>query len=166
MDWWLVFAVFLYIVSACLIVAEVFVPSGGLIGIASAICLISGVWIFFENGTVLGWFGVVIASIMVPAVLIIAYRIFPNTRFGKAVTLTPNIAQPGQGISDNDNLKSLTGKRGKTLTALRPVGMCNFSGQKVETVAESGYVDKGKTVEVVNVQSTQITVRVIEQQEN
>jgi membrane-bound serine protease (ClpP class) len=103
---------------------------------------------------------------MVPAVLIIAYRIFPNTRFGKAVTLTPNIAQPGQGISDNDNLKSLTGKRGKTLTALRPVGMCNFSGQKVETVAESGYVDKGKTVEVVNVQSTQITVRVIEQQEN
>ena len=41
--------------------------------------------------------------------------------------------------------------------------MCDFSGQRVECVAESGYVDKGESVKVINVQSTQVTVRPIEQ---
>jgi membrane-bound ClpP family serine protease len=166
MDWWLVFAVFLYLVSACLLVAEVFVPSGGLIGLASMICLAAGVWIFFGKGVVFGWIGVLVALIMVPAVLIAAYKIFPKTRFGKAVSLEPEKRQPGEGISDNEDLKSLIGKEGKTLTDLRPVGMCDFSGQRVESVAESGYAEKGKTVKVISVQSTQVTVRVIEQEED
>jgi membrane-bound ClpP family serine protease len=41
--------------------------------------------------------------------------------------------------------------------------MCDFSGQRVECVAESGYVDKGKKVKVINVESTQLTVRLIEE---
>lgn len=166
MDWWLVFAVFLYIVSACLLVVEVFVPSGGLIGVASAVCLASGVWLFFREGTTLGWVGIVIAVVMIPAVLVIAYKIFPHTRFGKTMNLEPQKREPGEGISDNEDLKSLVGKQGKTLTDLRPVGMCDFSGQKVESVAESGYAEKGKTVKVISVQSTQVTVRVIDKEES
>jgi len=165
MDWWLAFAVFLYLISACLLVVEVFVPSGGLIGAASAICLASGIWIFFQHGTTLGWVGIIIAIVMVPAILVIAYKIFPHTRFGKAVSLEPQKREPGEGISDNEDLKSLVGQQGKTLTDLRPVGMCDFSGRRVESVAESGYAEKGKTVKVISVQSTQVTVRVIEQEE-
>jgi membrane-bound ClpP family serine protease len=41
--------------------------------------------------------------------------------------------------------------------------MCNFSGQRVECVAESGYVDRDKKVKVINVESTKVTVRVIEE---
>jgi len=41
--------------------------------------------------------------------------------------------------------------------------MCDFSGQRVECVAESGYVDTDKKVKVIRVQSTQLTVRVIEE---
>jgi membrane-bound ClpP family serine protease len=41
--------------------------------------------------------------------------------------------------------------------------MCDFVGQRVECVAESGYVEKGKQVKVINVESTQLTVRTIEE---
>jgi len=37
-DWWLLFAVFLYAVCAVLLVAEVFIPSFGLLSLCSAAC--------------------------------------------------------------------------------------------------------------------------------
>jgi len=163
MSWWLVFAVFLYFACAALIVAEVFVPSGGLISIFALACLIGGAAIFFQHSTTAGWIGVVIAAIMIPSVLVIAYKIFPKTRFGKSVTLRPPERQQGDAIPDTPELKELLGAVGVVLTPLRPVGMCDFSGQRVECVAESGYVEKGKKVKVIDVESTQLTVRIIEE---
>ena len=162
MDWWLVFAVFLYFAAAALIIAEVFVPSGGLISLCALGCLVGGIVIFFRHSVTVGWVGVVIAIVMIPVVLIIAYRIFPKTRFGKTVTLTPPHRQKGDAIPDTPELKELLGAEGLVLTPLRPVGMCDFSGQRVECVAESGYVDKDKKVKVIHVQGTQLTVRIIE----
>ncbi len=163
MDWWLVFAVFLYLVCAALIIAEVFIPSGGLISICALACLIGGVAIFFQHSIVMGWVGIAVAVIMIPSAVIIAYKVFPKTRFGKSVTLAPPQRQAGDAIPDTLQLKNLLGVVGIVVTPLRPVGMCDFSGQRVECVAEGGYVDKGKKVKVINVESTQLTVRTIEE---
>jgi membrane-bound serine protease (ClpP class) len=162
MDWWLVFAVFLYLASAALLIAEIFVPSGGLISICSLGCLVGGVVIFFNHSTTAGWVGVGVAVVMIPAVMVFAYRLFPRTKFGKSVTLSPPERSIGDAIPDTDELKKLLGSIGEVLTPLHPVGMCDFSGQRVECVAESGYVDKGAKVKVIEVESTQLTVRVIE----
>jgi len=163
MGWWLVFAVFLYFVCAALIIAEVFVPSGGLISICALACLIGGIAIFFHHSATAGWIGIVVAAVMIPSVVVTAYKVFPRTRFGKSVTLTPPQREQGDAVPDTGELKELLGAVGEVLTPLRPVGMCDFSGQRVECVAESGYVDKGKKVKVIEVESTQLTVRVIEE---
>jgi len=162
MIWWIIFAVFLYFLCAALIVAEVFVPSGGLISIAALACLAGGIAIFFQYSTVAGWIGVGVAAVMIPTVLVVAYRIFPKTRFGKNVTLAPPQRPQGDAIPDTPELKELVGAVGVVITPLRPVGMCDFSGHRVECVAESGYVDKTMTVKVISVRSTQVTVRVME----
>ena len=163
MDWWLVFAVFLYFACAALVIAEVFVPSGGLISICAFACLIGGLMIFFRHSTTTGWIGAGLAIIMIPLVLAVAYRIFPKTRFGRAVTLAPPKGRAGNAVPGAAELNRLLGAVGLVLTPLRPVGMCDFAGQRVECVAESGYVDKGKSVKVINVQGRRLTVRVIEQ---
>ena len=129
----------------------------------SLLCLAGGVSIFFGVGPVFGWIGVGIAAVMIPTVLIISYRIFPKTKFGKSVTLAPPQRQPGDAIADNELLKKMVGSRGVVLTPLRPVGMCDLGGKRIECVAESGYIEKGKQIEVIKVQSTQLTVRLIEQ---
>ena len=163
MDWWLLFAVFLYFACAALIVAEVFIPSGGLISIFSLACLAGGLLIFFKHSETAGWTGVGIAVVMIPTVLVMAYRMFPKSRFGRAVTLTPPEREKGDAIPDTDKLKGLLGSEGIVVTPLRPVGMCNFSGERVECVAESGYVEKDKKVKVIHVEETQLTVRAIEE---
>ena len=162
MGWWLAFAIFLYFACAALILAEVFVPSGGLLGACALICLIGGVAIFFRHSAVAGCVGIGAAIVMIPSILAVAYKIFPKTRFGKSVTLSPPERQQGDAIPDTPELKGLLGAVGTVLTPLRPVGMCDFSGQRVECVAESGYVEKGSKVKVIDVESTKVTVRIIE----
>ena len=162
MDWWLIFAIILYFLAGFLLVVEVFVPSGGLLSLCSAVCLAGGVYIFFGVSVTVGWVGVGVAVIMIPTVLVISYRIFPQTKFGKAVTLTPGLRERGDAIADTKKLKEMLGKEGVVVSPLRPVGRCEFEGGRMECVAESGYIEKGGKVKVIKVQSTQLTVREIE----
>lgn len=160
--WWIIFAVFLYLACAALIIAEVFIPSGGLISICALGCLIGGVAIFFNHSMTVGWIGIAIAAAMIPTVVIIAYKLFPKTRFGKSVILAPPKRQAGDAIPDTEQLKKLLGSVGVVQTPLRPVGMCDFDGRRVECVAESEYIGKDKKVKVIDVEGTQLTVRLIE----
>jgi membrane-bound ClpP family serine protease len=159
-DWWLLFAVFLYVVSAGLIVAEVFIPSAGLLAICAIACLVGAVWLFFQHSVAAGWAGLVIGLIMVPSLLVLAYKILPKTRFGKRIILAPPVRDRGDAIADAPALGELLGRTGRALTVLRPVGQCDFDGRRIECVAESGYVEKNRTVKVIRVEGTQVTVRV------
>lgn len=162
MGWWLAFGAFLYVLFVLLLVAEVFVPSGGLLTVCALACLTAGTIIFFKQSTAAGIAAIILGAIMIPAVLSYAYKAFPHTRFGKSVTLAPPERQQGDAVPDTSELRQLLGAVGVVLTPLRPVGTCDFAGRRVECVAESGYVEKNKKVEVINVESTQLTVRVIE----
>lgn len=160
---WILFAVFLYLACAALLIAEVFVPSGGIISICAFACLFGGIYIFYQRGTGACVAGVIVAIIMIPTVLILAYRVFPKTRFGKEIILARPQRQPGDAVPDSQKLEKLLGRKGVVLTPLRPVGACDFSGQRVECVAESGYLDKGKEIMVIGVESSKVTVREVEE---
>ncbi|MCU0916819.1 MAG: serine protease [Planctomycetes bacterium] len=162
MDWWLLFAVFLYVICATLIVAEVFIPSAGILGTLALVAGISGLTLFFHHSTAAGLVGLVVAIFMVPSLLFVAYKLLPRTRFGRRVLLTPPVRQRGEAITDAPELSQLPGRTGRVLTALRPVGMCDFGGRRVECVAESGYVPKDKEITAIRVDGTQVTVRVVE----
>jgi membrane-bound ClpP family serine protease len=162
-DWWLLFAVFLYLVCALLIVAEVFIPSGGVLGVCATIALISGVLLFFQHSTAAGLIGTVVAVFMVPSLLVLAYKLLPHTRFGRRVLLSPPLRQRGEAITDASQLSMLVGRTGRVLTTMRPVGMCDFDGQRTECVAENGYVPRDTRVKAIRVDGTQVTVRVADE---
>lgn len=163
MDFWLVFAVFLFLISAALIIAEVFIPSGGILAIFAFFSLAGGIVIFFRHSTVAGITGLIIAVIMIPVVLVLAYKMMPRTRFGKIVLLTPPEDGRGKAIPDREKLNATIGQTGVVLSDLRPVGMVNFLGNRIECVAETGYIQKDVKVKVVKVEASQVTVRKIEE---
>jgi len=163
MDWWLLLAVFLYSICAFLVVVEIFVPSGGLISICALACLVGGLMIFFKSEMVPGWSGIIIASVEIPIVLFITYKIFPHTKFARTVFLSPPRKNKGEGVPDTEKLEKMLGAVGEVKTPLRPVGIVDFGNKRLECVAESGYVDKGKQVKVIKVESTQLTVRIVDE---
>ena len=156
---WVVFPLFLLLACAVLLVAEVFVPSAGILTVLAIACGLGGLSLFFQHSIVAGWIGTAIAGVLIPAVLVIAYKMFPKTPFGRAMLLKPPEDTLGDGVPDADELSSFLGRVGRVQAVLRPVGLCDFSGRRVECVAESGYVERGKSVEVIAVQGTQLTVR-------
>lgn len=163
MVWWLFLAIFLFVVCAVLLVFEIFVPSFGLLTLCALAAVAGGVSLFFKYGTVAGWIGVGISAVIIPVVWVVVYRIFPNTRFGRSVTLGKPDREKGDAIPDSDKLAALLDKVGVVSTPLRPVGMCDFSGDRVECLAETGYIEKDSKVRVIDVEGMQLTVRKIEE---
>jgi membrane-bound serine protease (ClpP class) len=159
---WFLLGLLLIILAAVLLVVEIFVPSFGLLSICAITSLVGGIWLFFKESTAAGWAGVCIAAVVVPIVWIITYRLFPKTSFGKSVTLEGPERDKGDAIPDTPDLVKMLGETGVVISPLRPVGMCDFDGERLECVAETGYVEKDVTIKVIRVEGTQLTVRLNE----
>lgn len=155
----LILGVLLIILGAVLLVLEIFIPSFGLLTICAVAAEVGGIWLFFKVSTTVGWVGVGIAAVLMPIVWVITYRMFPRTPFGKSVTLEGPEREMGDAIADTDDLAKMIGKTGVVISPLRPVGMCDFDGKRLECVAETGFVETDISVEVIHVEGTQLTVR-------
>ena len=159
MIWWIIAAVILIIVCGILLAVEFFIPSFGLIFILAMCFLAGGITIFFKISATAGVIGIIVAVILVPAVFFIFFKILPRTNVGKSLTLDAPAKKTGEGVPDSNQLQNLLGKNGVTISPLRPVGMTDFDGNRLECIAESGYVERGKNVKVIKVEGTQLTVR-------
>jgi len=159
---WIILAVFLFIVSAVLLVVEIFIPSFGLLTLVALACLAGGIAVFFQVGTTAGWIGCGVAAVLIPVVWGIVYKLFPHTALGRSMLLKKGDKATGDGIPDRETLEGLLGREGVVHTPLRPVGICDFDGRRVECVAETGYIEKGRRVEVIDVEGVQVTVRLID----
>jgi membrane-bound ClpP family serine protease len=158
MFWWLLLAVLLYLLCAVTLVAEVFVPSAGLLSILSLLFLAGGVYIFFQYSPVAGWIGILLAVVMIPMVLVMAYKILPQTRFGQSVILSPPERLQGDAVPDGESLSQLAGQTGLALTPLRPVGTCEIKGNRIQCVAETGLIEKGTQIKVMTVEGSRVIV--------
>lgn len=163
----LIWAIVLFGMAIAFFIAEVFVPSGGLLGACAALCLIGGVVMLFGVDTTVGLIGLIISLIAIPFALMLALKIWPSTPIGKALTLGSNedkeSAYDGQVTPPSEQSKHAlpvqVGTLGETLTELRPVGTCLLNNQRLECLSEAGVIEKGTRVRVVAADGMQIKVR-------
>ena len=166
----LIWAVLLLGMAFVLFCIEIFVPSGGLIGSASAVCLIGGVILLFRIDTTWGLIGAVLAMFALPFAIAFTIKIWPHTPLGRALMLKT----PGKTLDDDAdanesqgdlsaNTKSANqpapGATGEALTELRPIGICMIDGKREECLAVGGIIEPGTQVRVVAVDGMHIRVR-------
>ena len=65
----------------------------------------------------------------------------------------------GRGYVSAKPQDDLVGKTGKTITDLRPAGTAWIEGRPVDVVSEGVFLEKGKTVRVLEVQGMRVVVR-------
>ena len=165
----LVWAVVLIGMAAAFFLAELFVPSGGLLGACAALCLIGGVVMLFRVDTTVGLIGAIVSLLAIPIAFMGALYIWPSTPIGRALTLgandeDENSAYDGQApmTAPQHNPGVAVGTLGKTLTDLRPVGTCLFDGRRQECLAETGVIGKDTQVKVISADGMQLKVRPID----
>lgn len=92
------------------------------------------------------------AVLATTAVMFFVARRLPSTRFGRALVLDSAIEVSAQPPKD------WSGASGVTLTALRPAGVAELDGQRVDVVSEGGFVEPGVCIRVVRVDGPRVVV--------
>ena len=143
-------------------VLEVFVPSGGILGFASVAALLAGiVTAFVALGPLAGLVAVAVVLVAAPALLGLALKVFPETPLGRRVMPPPPDA--AELVPDADRrrrARALVGRTGRVGGDLVPWGRVEIEGDQFDAVSEGGPIDAGAAVEVVAAQGTAVVVRV------
>jgi membrane-bound ClpP family serine protease len=158
----LVWILMLVALGLTLVLLEVFVPSGGVLGLLAVLALGAGVvTAFVEQGAMIGM-GVLAGTLgAVPVVLMLAFRWFPATPLGRRVLPPPPSADEVlPDIALRHRLRGFVGRRGRATSELVPWGSVEIDGEPLEGVSEGGPIDGGEAVEVTGVQGRALVVRV------
>ncbi len=164
MDSLLLGALLLMLLGLALVVLEVFVPSGGLIGCLSAISLMVSLVLAFYRGTGTGLtvMGAIILGL--PVCLAVALRYWPNTPMGRRILLT---APTSEEVLPDDphrrRLKQLVGQIGRAKCPMLPSGAIEIAGQTVDAVSEGMAIEAQQMVRVVEVRGMHVVVRPAEE---
>lgn len=157
------FAILLLMVGFCLIIAEIFLPSGGLIFMMCLIAFIASFWCATKAwyGTAPTTFGIYVAAVvlLIPAVVIGTFQIFPRTPMGKRLIGAPTTAEVTPYVEEQARLASMIGRVGKTITPLIPGGMVGLDGERLHAFSEGVLIDAGIDVEIMDVRGTRVLVR-------
>ena len=147
----------LLLVGFTLVVIEMYIPGFGVPGIAGIIMLILGV--FFARPSPLG---AVIMVLIIVALLCIALSICLHSaahgRLSKSRLVLHEVATQAETSETND-LSYFVGRTGETRTVLRPAGMAEFDGVKLNVVSDGEYIANGARVVVDRVEGNRIVVR-------
>ena len=146
-----------------LLAAELFIPTGGVLGIAAAVVGIAALLCLFRYDTTWGLSGVLALLVLVPAFAVFAFRVWPHTPMGRRIIGTPTEEELEAArlaeLQERRRLAALVGQEGVAMTALRPVGVIEVGGERFDALAETTFVAAGTKVRISHADGSQIKVR-------
>ncbi|MEC9046661.1 MAG: NfeD family protein [Planctomycetota bacterium] len=147
----------LVVVGLLLIFLEVLFVSMGALGIGAAGCLLGSIFLAFQESVSFGVGVTVFEALAAPTVFYLSFKILPKTPFGKHLILS-GPPTDGTAAAADDALGPLQGKRGVTLSPLRPSGFARIDGRKVDVVTRGEMIDDGVEVSVIDVSGNRVVV--------
>ena len=152
-----------------ILLLELLVPSGGLLGLLCGVAIIGSITAFFRYDTTFGFVSLLGYAILTPFVIVFGFKLWIQSPLARRMVLgglegsddaegAPNPAEQAR-LGRHGELRELIGAEGVTITALRPVGVVKINGQRVDAMAESGIVEANTPIVVADVYDNQIKVR-------
>lgn len=147
-------AILLALVGLVLLVAEMLLPSQGVLGVAGAVALAACVVACFRIDSRIG-FGVMVAMVVAaPFAGMLWVKVWPKTAVGRRMILSPVSAEASAATVG-------VGQQGVAVSELRPMGVCTFGTERIEARADRGTIPPGARVQVVEVIDRRPTVRAL-----
>lgn len=149
----------LFAAGALVLVAELFIPSHGVLTVMAIGLLIAGVVQTFRYaGQQAGTLSALACIAGLPAFGFAAIKIWPKTWVGRRIAPKNPIITARDTSVPVDELSRYIGRTGRTTTQLRPVGFCEFDGRRVPCIAEFGLIESGVPVEGVRLAGANLAV--------
>lgn len=149
-------------IGVLLLIAEVFVGSGGILFGLSLAALVIGVAMTFfaSNDPTIGLATLIGVFLGAPLLGTILVRIWPRTPWGRRMLLqAPQDDATVAQMPVNLELEHYRGQFGRAISALRPSGVADFEGNRVDVLTEGGPVEAGELVRCLEVRAGRVIVR-------
>jgi membrane-bound ClpP family serine protease len=137
-----------------LLVGELLLPTHGILGLLGLLCLGAGLVVIF---TVNRWAGLIVflaAIVASPFLVTLAMKVWSRTSVGRGIILDPAPATVAPS-------PVAVGQTGVAISALRPMGECEFGAVRLEVTSDMGMIEAGTKVRVVAIDRGLPTVRAV-----
>ena len=151
------FSVLFILIGVGLIFLEIFVPSGGIIGIIALAIMGLGIAGFFHRGAT--FLGIILG---LGATFFVITMFFYMLR---RITLQ-RVQDPENFTSVDRGIAGVEGKSGITKSVLRPAGVALIDGKRIDVVASGAFIEQDKPIKVVNTRGNRVVVKELPDGEN
>jgi membrane-bound serine protease (ClpP class) len=153
-------------IGVLLLALEVFViPGVTVAGIAGIVALVAGLGMTLVGAgatvsVIISALGqVAISTLLAMAGAFAFVRALPRLPFGRRLVLETGMAADQGYVSAPESDRRWLGQTGTAISPLRPAGIAEFDGARVDVVSDGGFVDAGSAIEVTRVDGNRIVVR-------
>ncbi|MCK5129650.1 MAG: nodulation protein NfeD [Clostridiales bacterium] len=153
-QWW---AVALFIIGAVALGIELIVPGFGIFGAIGIVFTLLGLLFSAKNMreiVIRGGIALVVCVVSIPIMI----KIFGRLKiFDKIILKSSSSAEEGYIVPTPQRL-SINGMTGIAATDLRPSGMAQIDGRRIDVLSIEGFVNKGTKIKVIETKGNRIVV--------
>jgi membrane-bound ClpP family serine protease len=150
-------AIMCFALGFIFVIVEMFHPGFGIPGILGAILLVAGVVLTADSIIeILVLLGIIIAILGVALSFVL--KSVTKGRLSKILILHET-QKKEDGYIGAEDLEYFVGQEGVALTVLRPSGIAEINGIKLDVVSEGDYISQNTKVTVIKVEGRRIVVR-------
>lgn len=147
--------VLLQLAGVIVVIAEIILPSGGILAILSIGVFGYSLYIVFENVSAsAGFIFLAVDAVLIPVTMFLGLKLLARS----PATLQTQLSSKNGVSSQPKEWESYIGLEGVALSDLRPSGIAQINGKRVDVVTRGEYLEKNSSILVEAVTGNQIIV--------
>jgi len=141
----------IYLLGIAILFVEAFVPGGflGVIGTGVVVSSIVLAYWHYPDNPLYGTSLIFISLVIIPSIFILMFR---------KITLTSS-QYLEEGYTASEGLEALLDKEGIAITPLRPSGIAEIDGKRIDVTSENVMVEEKTPIKVVKVEGSRVVVK-------
>ena len=153
------------VAGLALLIVEAFMPGFGVPGVSGIILLLISAALLWVKAGPLAALGLVVVIVALIAILLsIALKSASSGRLSKSPIILSDSERSEAGYISNTDMSVFVGREGTTRTVLRPSGIADFDGVRLNVVSDGSFIKQGARVRIERVEGSRIVVHDLPEQ--
>lgn len=146
----------LQLAGVAVVIAEIILPSGGLLSLLALAIFGYSLYLVFANvSSSIGLLFLAADFVIVPVLVIVGIKLLARS----PATLRAKLSRQEGVLSQAPGLEAYLGREGSALSDLRPAGIALIDGRRIDVVSRGDYIQQGTPIVVTGVTGNQVIVR-------
>ncbi|MBU0993802.1 MAG: serine protease [Proteobacteria bacterium] len=148
--------VLLQLAGVVVVIAEIIIPSGGILAILSLGIFGYSLYLVFQHvSSSAGFLFLGMDAILIPVTILLGLKLLAKS----PATLQTKLSSKNGVTVQSSELEFYIGLEGTAMTDLRPSGIALINGKRVDVVTRGEYLEKNSPITVFTVTGNQIIVQ-------